>query len=66
MPVPNQWKPKINRHVSYRTAGGKRRPGIITALPGGTNVTIRVGHHAVPETYANVPYGKGAGQYRPG
>ena len=66
MAVPNQWKRKVNRHVSYRTAGGRRRPGIITSVGAGSAVNLRVGHHAVPETYTNISYGKGAGLYRPG
>lgn len=60
------WTPKVGRHVSYRTTGGKRRPGIITAIVSGTTVSFRVGHHAVPETYASKTPGKAADHYRKG
>jgi len=44
------WLPKIGRHVSYRTAEGKVRPGTITAYtpaadPAPETIDIRVGHH---------------------
>jgi hypothetical protein len=65
MAAPSQWTPKVNRHVSYRTSGGRRRPAVITGIVSGTTVNLRVGHHAAPETYASVTYGKGATHYLP-
>lgn len=49
------WRPKVNRHVSYRTSTGRVRPGTITALTPATEtepdiVDIRVAHHGETHT----------------
>jgi hypothetical protein len=41
---------KVNRTVHYRTAAGKWRPAVITAVTDSDTATLRVGRHG--ETYA--------------
>lgn len=40
------YTPKINRHVTYITAGGKLKPATITAVTSPTVVNLRIMHTA--------------------
>lgn len=46
----NVYPAKVNRTVRYRTAAGKWKPAVITAVTDADTATLRVGHHG--ETYA--------------
>lgn len=53
----NDYPAKVNRTVRYRTAAGKWRPAVITAVTDADTATLRVGHHnknghGADETYA--------------
>jgi hypothetical protein len=43
----------VNRTVVYRSAVGRLRPSVMTAVGVGTLADLRVGHHG--ETYLAVP-----------
>lgn len=48
----NAYPAKVGRTVTYRTADGRVRPAVITAITDADTATLRVGHHG--ETYAAV------------
>lgn len=41
----NSYPAKVGRTVTYRTATGKVRPAVITAVIDADTATLRVGHH---------------------
>jgi hypothetical protein len=38
------WSAKVGRHVRYKTAAGRWKPGVITTVTSQTLLNLRIGH----------------------